>query len=319
MKLKCAILDDYQNVSNNFADWSLISDKVEVESFHSHFNSEIELVEAIKDFDIIIIMRERTPFTESLFAQLSNLKLLITTGMRNSSIDISAAQKHNVIVCGTSSGSEPPTELTWALILNLARKISEESNNLKNNKTWQISVGGDLYGKCIGLIGLGKIGERMANIAHAFGMEVIAWSENLTKEKTDSLGVQHASSLEELLQQSDYVSIHLVLSNRTRNLITLKEIKQMKSSAYLINTSRAQIINQDDLIEALEKKIIAGAGLDVFEIEPLEQNHPFRTLSNVLATPHIGYVTKTNYKRYFGEALEDIQAYLAGSPIRTLY
>lgn len=319
MKLKCAILDDYQNVAHNFADWSKISDKVEINSFHSHFNNENEVVESIKDFEIVIIMRERTPFSESLFARLPKLKLLVTSGMRNASIDITAAQKYNVTVCGTSSGSEPPTELTWALILNLARNISQENSNLQSNGTWQISVGEDLYSKRIGLIGLGKIGERMAKIAQAFGMEVIAWSQNLEKEKADSLGVKLASSLEELLQQSDYVSIHLVLSDRTRNLITLKEIKQMKSSAFLINTSRSPIINQEDLIKALEKKIIAGAGLDVFEIEPLEENHPFRTLPNVLATPHIGYVTKLNYIRYYGEALENIQAYLSGSPIRTLY
>lgn len=318
MKLRCAILDDYQKVSLDFANWSLISDRIDVKPFHSHFKKEDELVEAIHEFDIIIIMRERTPFYASLFARLPKLKLLITTGMRNASINLVAAQNNNVMVCGTASGSEPPTELTWGLILNLARQITQENTNLRNNGPWQNSIGEDLYGKRIGLIGLGKIGSQMARIAHAFGMEVMAWSQNLTKEKTDTLGVQLASSKEELLKNSDYVSIHLVLSERTRNLITLKELKHMKSSSYLINTSRAPIVNQNDLIIALNNGWIAGAGLDVFEMEPLEENHPFRTLPNVLATPHLGYVTRSNYLKYYSEALEDIQAFLSGSPIRKL-
>lgn len=318
MKLKCAILDDYQNIALDFANWSSLEEQVEVTAFHQHLSSENEIVEKIQDFDVVIIMRERTPFTTSMFERLPRLKLLITTGMRNASIDLAAAKKQGVTVCGTSSDSEPPTELAWGLILNLARHITAEYNNFRQKGTWQLSVGEDLYGKCLGIIGLGKIGTKMVTIAQAFGMDVVAWSENLTKEKTDSLGVSKAASLENLLSQSDYVTIHLVLSDRTRNLITSNELKQMKSSAFLINTSRASIVNQYDLIEALENRWLAGAGLDVYEEEPLNKNHPFRTLPNVLATPHLGYVTRSNYEKYYGEALEDIQAYLLGSPIRTL-
>ncbi|MCM3316090.1 D-2-hydroxyacid dehydrogenase family protein [Rummeliibacillus stabekisii] len=318
MKLKCAILDDYQKTALDFANWSSIEDQVEVTAFHQHFHTENQIVDKIKDFDIVIIMRERTPFNAAMFGRLPKLKLLVTTGMRNASIDLTAAKKCGVTVCGTSSGSEPPTELAWGLILNLARHITEEHNNFRQKGSWQLSVGEDLYGKCFGIIGLGKIGTKMATIAQAFGMDVVAWSENLTTEKTDSLGVRKAASLAELLRQSDYVSIHLVLSDRTRNLITSNELKEMKPSAFLINTSRAPIINQRDLIEALENEVLAGAGLDVYEEEPLSENHPFRTLPNVLATPHLGYVTRSNYEKYYGEALEDIRAYLLGSPIRTL-
>lgn len=319
MKLKCAILDDYQKVALDLADWSSISEKVDVTAFHQHFNHEDELIEVLQDFDIIAIMRERTPFQKSLFAHLPKLKLLVTTGMRNAAIDLEAAKEHHVTVCGTASDSAPPTELAWGLILNLARQITQENLNLRNNGPWQISVGEDLCGKRLGLIGLGKIGSKMARIAQAFGMEVMAWSQNLTTERTEPLGVQKAASLEELLQNSDYVSIHLVLSDRTRNLITLRELEHMKPSAYLINTSRGSIVNQDDLIHALKKGLIAGAGLDVFEIEPLGEDHPFRTLPNVIATPHLGYVTRGNYSKYYHETLEDILAYLSGSAIRKLF
>lgn len=318
MKLRCAILDDYQNVALELVDWSNISDKVEVKSFQNHFDNEMQLIEAIIDFEIIVIMRERTPFTASLFEKLPNLKLLITSGMRNASIDLAAATNNGVTVCGTASMSEPPTELTWALLLNLARQITTENNTLRNNGPWQSTVGADLYGKRLGLLGLGKIGSRMAVIAQAFGMEVIAWSQNLTKEQADKHGVLLATSKEELLESSDFVSIHLVLSERTKGLIGPKELQLMKTSSYLINTSRAAIVDQDALIEALRENWIAGAGLDVFEIEPLPENHPFRTLPNVLATPHLGYVTKQNYSTYYRETVEDIQVFLDGKVIRQI-
>lgn len=316
--MRCAILDDYQNAALRIVDWSSILDKVEVQTFCQHFKSEDQLIEVICDFDIIVIMRERTPFTAYLFEKLPKLKLLVTSGMRNASIDLNAAKKYGVIVCGTASMSEPPTELTWALLLNVARKITKESNALRNNGPWQSTIGTDLYGKRLGLIGLGKIGSRMAVIAKAFGMEVVAWSQNLTKEQTDKCGVHLAISKEELLETSDFGSIHLVLSDRTRGLIGTNELKLMKPSAYLINTSRAAIIDEEALIDALNKNWIAGAGIDVFDMEPLPEIHPFRMLSNILATPHLGYVSERNYSTYYRETVEDIQAFLDGSILRQL-
>ncbi|WP_419960035.1 D-2-hydroxyacid dehydrogenase family protein [Psychrobacillus sp. BM2] len=318
MRIRCAILDDYQQVALKIADWSAITKKVEIVSFSQHFNDENELVESIRDAEIVIVMRERTPFGVTLFEKLPKLKLLITSGMRNASIDLVAASAHGVAVCGTASSSEPPTELTWALILNLARQIRKENDSLRNNGLWQSTIGTDLYGKRLGILGLGKIGGRMATIAKAFGMDVIAWSQNLTKEQTDKLGVQLASSKEELLKTSDYVTIHLVLSDRTRGLISEKDLQHMKGSAYLVNTSRSGIVDQQALLKALHENWIAGAGLDVFDIEPLPTNHPFRTLPNVLATPHLGYVTGKNYTTYFREAIEDIEGYLDGQVIRSL-
>ncbi|QFG00489.1 D-2-hydroxyacid dehydrogenase family protein [Psychrobacillus glaciei] len=318
MKMRCAILDDYQNAALRLADWSRILDMVEVQTFCQHFKSEDQLIEIISDFDIIVIMRERTPFTASLFEKLPKLKLLVTSGMRNASIDLIAAKKYGVTVCGTASMSEPPTELTWALLLNVARKITKENNELRNNGPWQSTIGTDLYGKRLGLIGLGKIGSRMAVIAKAFGMEVVAWSQNLTKEQTDKCGVQLALTKEELLETCDFVSIHLVLSDRTRGLIGTNELKLMKPSAYLINTSRAAILDQEALIEALRENWIAGAGIDVFDMEPLPESHPFRMLPNILATPHLGYVSEQNYSTYYRETVEDIQAFLEGSILRQL-
>lgn len=318
MGMKCIILDDYQNIALQITDWSLLSEKVEVTSLNKHIDNEDELVAAIQDYEVIIIMRERTPFPGSLLNRLPNLKLLITSGMRNASIDLETATRLGITVCGTASSSQPPTELTWALILGLSRNIVQESVALKSNGPWQTTIGTDLYGKKLGLLGLGKIGGRMAQIGKAFGMEVLAWSQNLTKERTDELGVEKAASLEELLEISDFVSIHLVLSDRTRNLIGEKELQLMKRDAFLINTSRAAIINQESLEMALKNNWIAGAGLDVYEQEPLPENHIFRELSNVLALPHLGYVTRSNYETYFKEAVEDIQAFLKGEPKRVL-
>lgn len=318
MKLKCAILDDYQNVAMAMADWSVLKEQVDVKVFHEHFINEEEVINAIADFDIVIIMRERTPFSASVFARLPKLKLLITSGMRNASIDTKAASSHGVTVCGTGSHSVPPLELTWALILGLSRNVVKENLSIRRNGPWQSSLGVDLYGKRLGVIGLGKIGSRVARVAKAFGMEVIAWSQNLTEERTREEGVILASSLEELLSTSDIVTIHLVLSDRTRYLIGENELKLMKSHVYLVNTARAAIIEQKALVTALEEKWIAGAGIDVYEQEPLPHDHIFRELDNVLALPHLGYVSEMNYRTYFREAVEDIQAFLAGEPIREL-
>ncbi|MEH7235608.1 D-2-hydroxyacid dehydrogenase family protein [Bacillus sp. JJ1562] len=316
--MKCVILDDYQNVALQLVDWSLISNEVKITSINKHIYNEDELVESIIDYEIIIIMRERTPFPASLLKRLPNLKLLITSGMRNASINMNVATTLGITVCGTASSSQPPTELAWSLILGLSRNIVQESQTLRSNGPWQSTIGTDLYGKKLGLIGLGKIGSRMAQIGKAFGMEIIAWSQNLTKERTDEIGVDKADLLEELLEKSDIVSIHLVLSDRTRNLIREKELQLMKRDAFLINTSRAAIVNQEDLVVALKNNWIAGAGLDVYEQEPLPENHSFRELPNVLALPHLGYVTRANYETYFREAVEDIQAFLRGEPIRVL-
>ncbi|WP_079910859.1 D-2-hydroxyacid dehydrogenase family protein [Paenibacillus sp. 32352] len=318
MKLRCAILDDYQNAALDLADWSSLQDKVELTVFTEHMSHEDEVAEAIRDYDIVVIMRERTPFPKSLFARLPQLKLLVTTGMRNASIDLAAAASHGVVVCGTAGKPEPTTELTWALILGLARHIPQEYNALRTNGPWQSTIGADLGGKRLGLLGLGKIGSRVARIGQAFGMEVAAWSQNLTQERAEECGVRLTGSKEELLETSDFVSVHLVLSDRTRGLIGAEELRRMKPTSYLINTSRAVIVDQQALIEALQNHWIAGAGVDVYDIEPLPKDHIFRTLPHILTTPHLGYVSEGNYRIFYRDAVEDIHAFLNGSPIRTL-
>ncbi|MBL5859277.1 D-2-hydroxyacid dehydrogenase family protein [Serratia fonticola] len=318
MKLKCAILDDYQGVALTMADWSVLGEQVEVFCLREHIDDEDQLVSRINDCEIVVIMRERTPFTAALLARLPKLQLLITSGMRNASIDLPAAARHGVTVCGTASGSEAPMELTWSLILGLAKHLVAESSGLRANGPWQQHVGITLHGKTLGLLGLGKIGGQMAKVAQAFGMNVVAWSQNLTAERAQEFGVQLAESKQALLAASDFVSVHLVLSDRSRGLIDRQALAQMKNSAFLINTSRAAIVDQQALVEALQTGQIAGAGLDVFEVEPLPADHPLRRLPNVLATPHVGYVADDNYRTYFREAIADIQAFIAGEPLRKL-
>lgn len=318
MKLKCAILDDYQQVALNMADWSAIADRVEVFAINQHFTDEAELAVHLQDCDILVIMRERTPMTATLLARLPKLQLLITSGMRNASIDLAAAAQRGVVVCGTDSGSAAPMELSWALLLGLAKHLVPENDGLRHNGPWQQSLGVTLQGKTLGLLGLGKIGRQMAAVAHAFGMKVQAWSQNLTADKANEVGVTLAESKQALFEQSDFVSIHLVLSDRSRGLVGQQELKAMKKTAYLINTSRAAIVDRTALIDALQHGQIAGAGLDVFEVEPLPADDIFRQLPTVLATPHLGYVADSNYQTYFREALEDILAFLADEPIRRL-
>jgi phosphoglycerate dehydrogenase-like enzyme len=315
--LRCAILDDYQNAALSMADWSSLGGAVEAKAISEHLAGEA-LVGAIEDCEILVIMRERTPFDAALFARLPRLRLLITTGLRNASIDLEAATRHGVTVCGTASASTPPTDLTWALILGLARQIVPEALALKTNGPWQGSVGSDLAGRRLGLLGLGKIGTQVAKVGLAFGMEVAAWSQNLSDERAAAAGVARAGSRDELLASSDFVSIHLVLGERTRGLIGAAELARMRPSAYLINTSRAGIVDQAALAEALRTRVIAGAGLDVFDVEPLPPDSVWRQLDNVLATPHLGYVSQANYRTYFTEAVEDIRAFLDGTPIRQL-
>lgn len=313
MTVRVTVLDDYQAVAESLADWS----GLDLVTVRDYLGTEGEIVAAINDCEVVVAMRERTPFPAPLFARLPKLRLLITSGMRNASIDLEAAAAHGVTVCGTASSSEPPVELTWALILGLARNLTTEAGAMRAGGPWQSSVGTDLYGARLGLLGLGKIGGRVARIGQAFGMDVVAWSQNLTDARAAESGAARVS-LDELLGSSDFVSVHLVLSERTRGLLGADELGRMRSSAYLINTSRAAIVDQQALVDVLRNKGIAGAGLDVYETEPLRPDHPFRTLDNVLATPHLGYVTGRNYRTYFREAVEDINAFLAGEPIRVL-
>ncbi|MFK4595125.1 D-2-hydroxyacid dehydrogenase family protein [Streptomyces pristinaespiralis] len=318
MTLNCAVLDDYQDVALSMADWSALEGSVEVRSYREHFGSEEEVAAAVGDCEILVVMRERTPFPASLLDRLPRLRLLITSGMRNASIDLGAAARNGVTVCGTASNSEPPAELTWALILGLARHVVTESAALRDGGPWQSTIGTDLHGRTLALLGLGKIGVKVAAVGRAFGMDVVAWSHNLTEERAAEHGVRRAGSLGELLEAGDFVSVHLQLGERTRGLIGAGELKRMRRTACLVNTSRAAIVDQEALVLALREGWIAGAGADVFEEEPLPAGHPLRTAPNFLGLPHLGYVTRRNYEGYFGEAVEDIAAYLAGSPVRTL-
>ncbi|MFD9128174.1 D-2-hydroxyacid dehydrogenase family protein [Kitasatospora sp. NPDC059571] len=318
MKLRCAVLDDFQEVATRIADWSPVADRVEVAGFSDHLTDEDELADRLAGFDIVVTLRERVPFPASLLDRLPRLKLLVASGMRNSVIDHAAAEKHGVTVCGTASSSTPPVELTWALILGLARNVVAESTALREGGPWQSTVGADLAGRRLGLLGLGKIGSRVAGIGRAFGMEVSAWSQNLTAERAAEAGVELAPSKEELLRTSDVVSVHLALGERTRGLLGAAELALLKPDAYLVNTSRAAIVDQDALIDALRRGAFAGAGLDVFDVEPLPADHPLRTAPRLLATPHLGYVSQANYRTYYGEAVEDIRAFLDGAPVRVL-
>lgn len=318
MRLRCVVLDDFQGVATRSADWSVIEDQVEVVALREHLDGEDAVAAALADYDIVVTLRERVPFPGSLIARLPRLKLLIASGMRNSVIDYAAAEAHGVTVCGTTSSSTPPVELTWALLLGLARGIVQESNALRSDGPWQSTVGADLHGRRLGLLGLGKIGSRVARVGLAFGMRVRAWSHNLTEERAEEVGVELAGSKEELFRDSDFVSVHLALGDRTRGLVGAAELALMKPTAYLVNTSRAAIVDQDALLAALHEGRIAGAGVDVFDTEPLPAGHPMRTAPRLLATPHLGYVSHANYTTYYGQAVEDIQAYLAGSPVRRL-
>ncbi|GAA3071189.1 D-2-hydroxyacid dehydrogenase family protein [Streptomyces glomeratus] len=312
------MLDDFQRIATSVADWSPVADRVDVVSFAEHFADEDALAEALAEFDIVVTLRERVPFPGSLLARLPRLKLLVASGMRNSVIDYEAAETHGVTVCGTASSSTPPVELTWALLLGLARGVVEENNALRDGGPWQSTVGADLHGRRLGLLGLGKIGSRVARVGLAFGMEVAAWSKHLTEERAHEVGAERAASLEELLVSSDFVSVHLALGDRTRGLIGARELALLKPTAYLVNTSRAAIVDQDALLAALHEGRIAGAGVDVFDEEPLPAGHPMRTAPRLLATPHLGYVSRANYATYYGEAVGDIKAYLAGEPVRRL-
>ncbi|MER6573836.1 D-2-hydroxyacid dehydrogenase family protein [Streptomyces sp. NPDC001093] len=318
MRLRCAVLDDFQGVATELADWSAVEDEVEVFSLREHLVGEDALASALADCDIVVTLRERVPFPGSLLARLPRLKLLVASGMRNTVIDYAAAEAHGVTVCGTESSGTPPVELTWALLLGLARGIVEESTALRTNGPWQSTVGADLHGRRLGLLGLGRIGSRVARVGLAFDMRVSAWTPGLSKERAEEAGVELAASKEELLTDSDFVSVHVAARESTRGLVGATELALMKPTAYLINTSRAAVVDQDALLAVLHEGRIAGAGVDVFDIEPLPAGHPMRTAPRLLATPHLGYVSHANYTTYYRQAVEDIQAYLAGSPVRLL-
>ncbi|MFJ6699088.1 D-2-hydroxyacid dehydrogenase family protein [Streptomyces sp. NPDC091272] len=318
MKLRCAVLDDFQSAAATATDWAPVADEVERVSFTEHFTSEDELAAALADFDVVVTLRERVAFPASLLARLPRLRLLIASGMRNSVIDLTAAERYGVTVCGTASSSAPPVELTWALLLGLARNLVTEANSLRDGGPWQSSVGADLHGRRLGLLGLGKIGSRVAAVGLAFGMEVSAWSQNLTPQRADEIGVTLAVSKEDLLATSDFVSVHLALSDRTRGLLGAPELALMRPTAHLVNTSRAAIVDQQALLTALHTGTIAGAAVDVFDTEPLPAGHPLRTAPRLLATPHLGYVSQANYATYYGQAVENIRGYLDGTPVRRL-
>ena len=313
---KIAILDDYQTVALDLAPWDSLPPGVEVEAFPDHLHDEDAVAERLQNFDIVVAMRERTPFARSLFRQLPQLKLLVTTGMRNASIDLVAAQEFGVIVCGTRGMRTGTAELTWGLILSLARHIHEEDRAVREGK-WQVHLGPGIEGKTLGIVGLGSLGSQVAAVGLALQMKVVAWSQNLTADRAEQAGVQLVSKAE-LFSVSDFISIHLVLSERSRGLIGASDLAQMKPTSFFINTSRGPIVNEEALVFALEQRRIAGAGLDVFDQEPLPLDHPFRSLDNVLVTPHIGYVTSDNYRLFYQDALENIVAFLDGSPTRLM-
>jgi phosphoglycerate dehydrogenase-like enzyme len=313
---KIAVLDDFQNVALNFGDWAGLREHADITVFRDHLDDEDALAERLRPFDVLCVMRERTWFRRSLLERLPNLKLLASTGPWNAAIDIEAADALGITVCGTATSLTAASELSWALILAAVRDLPKEVASFRGGG-WQVSVGTDLHGKTLGLLGLGYTGAATARIAHAFGMKTIAWSQNMTAESAGKLGVQYVSK-DELMARSDILSIHVRLSERTRGLVGARELALMKPQAYLINTARGPIVSQDALIDALRRRQIAGAGVDVFDVEPLPADHPFRALDNLIATSHIGYVTKGSYEHYYGESVENIRAWIKGKPIRTL-
>ena len=314
--IKVAVLDDYQNAFQQIVEVDKYKDKFNFKVFIEPFSDEKEAAEQLEDFEALFIMRERTPITKDLIENLPNLKYIMTSGMRNNAINLETAKKKNILVCGTEINSNPAAEITWALILGLYRNMKQEIDNMFQGY-WQSTIGFELKGKMLGLIGLGKIGSQVAKVAKAFGMEVCAWSENLNLSHANELGVLPMSK-EDLLKNSDIISIHLVLGERYKNLISKKELGMMKKTALIINTSRGPIINENDLVEALKDEKIAGAGLDVYDKEPLPQDHKLRFLPNALLLPHIGYVTAENYSKFYLQMIENLEGCLKNKPLRLI-
>jgi len=314
--LKVAILDDYQNVAQEFIDLKNLSSKFDIEIFSEPFENEDDAIEKLKEFEALLIMRERTSITSNLIKSLKKLKYISTSGMRNKAIDLEATKKAKIVVTGTEINPNPTCELTWALILGLARNIKVEVDNMYQGY-WQTTVGVELKGKILGLIGLGKVGSQVAKIGKAFGMQVMAWSENLSLDKCKELDVL-PSNKEDLIQNSDFISIHVQGGERYKDCIKLAEFDKMKKSAFLINTSRGPIVNEDDLIKALSTNVIAGAGIDVYDKEPLPSSHKLRFVPNALLLPHVGYVTAENYSIFYTQMIENLEACVAGKPIREI-
>lgn len=315
--VRAAILDDYQNVAMQFADWSPIAKEVEIKVFNKPFADQGEAIKALQGFAIIVGMRERTPFPRMAIEALPDLKLLITTGARNNSFDVKACAERGITVSGTGAAGSPTTGIAFGLMLELTRRIGFENARLKAGAPWQVTVGRDLDGLTLGVLGLGKLGQRSAAVGKAFGMKIIAWSQNLTAEKAKAGGAELVAK-DDLFRNADFVTIYNVLSERSRGLVGTKELGLMKKSSYLINTSRGPIVDEKALIAVLQAKSIAGAGLDVFDVEPLPLDHPFRKMDNVVITPHLGYVSEQNYRKYFPDIVEDIRAWLDGKPVRVI-
>ncbi|WP_434563346.1 D-2-hydroxyacid dehydrogenase family protein [Pseudomonas sp. Z4-20] len=316
MAVHIAVIDDWQDVARDVVDWSALDGIGEVTFLHDYPADRDTLAERLQRFDVICVMRERTRFDEGLLCRLPNLKLLLTGGMRNAALDLKAAATLGIQVCGTESYKHAAPELTWALVMALSRNLVAQANALRAG-LWQQGLGGDLHGKTLAILGLGSIGTRVAQFGQVFGMRVIAWSENLTAERAAAAGVAYVSK-QALFEQADVLSIHLVLSERSQGLVDAQALGWMKPEALLVNTARGPIVDEAALIDALRHKRLAGAALDVFAEEPLPPDHPFRTLDNVLATPHVGYVSRQNYQQFYGQMIEDLQAWAAGTPIRML-
>ncbi len=314
--IKVAVLDDYQDAFIQIVDTSKHKDKFHFKIFNEAFNDENEAIDALEEFEALFIMRERTPITKNLLENLPNLKYIMTSGMRNNSINLEITKKKGILVCGTEINSNPAAEITWTLILGLLRNVKQEIDNMFQGY-WQTTIGLELKGKMLGVIGLGKIGSQVAKVGKAFGMEVCAWSENLNLSHANDLGVLPMSK-EDLLKNSDIISIHLVLGERYKNLITKKEIEMMKKTSFLINTSRGQIINENDLVDALKDEKIAGVGLDVYDKEPLPQDHKLRFLPNAFLMPHIGYVTAENYSKFYSQMIENLESCIKNKPLRLI-
>ncbi len=316
MDHRVAILDDYQSIALDCADWGTLPDGVAIETFSEHLGDEANVAAALAGFDIVVAMRERTPFPASLLTKLPDLKLLITTGMRNLAIDNDAARQGGITICGTAMHGHAAAEHAWALILALTKRIALEDRTMKSGG-WQVAMVDGLKGNTLGVVGLGRLGAQVATVGNAFGMRVIAWSANLTDERAAECGAERVDK-ETLFRDADVITVHMVLSDRTRGLIGSQEFAQMKPTAFLVNTSRGPIVDEAALIDALTDNAIAGAGIDVFDIEPLPVDHPLRGFDNAVLTGHTGYVMRENYTTAYGDAVENISAWLGGNPVRVL-
>lgn len=314
--MKIAVLDDYQKIAREMADWSAIEATHDLTFFHEPIGDRAAVTAALKDFDVLCIMRERTLFDRATLEGLSNLKFLVTTGMRNAALDLDYLKERGIPVSGTGGSTSATPELAWGLLLSLARHIPTENQRMREG-SWITTLGVDLASSTLGILGLGRLGAMMAKVGNAFDMNVIAWSQNLTDDKASAAGATRVSK-DELFQQSDFITIHYKLSERSTGLVGAAELDMMKPTAFIVNTSRGPIIDNDALIAALTSGQIAGAGLDVYDDEPLAKDHPIRSCPRTVLTPHLGYVSQATYRQFYGETVEDLSAWFAGAPVRLL-